>query len=100
MSDNLSSGKSPISPDPSLRHPLRVVFEHTNGPRAGLLQIMGLTSDLGASAITPPPSSAEKFQAGGRQIDFASLVKVTRTYALYRELPRDTQGELYPPRVR
>ncbi len=83
------SENTPTFGDSTERRPLRIVFEHTRGPYPGLLQIMGLTSELIPDAGDTLPSGAEGFEALDRLIDFASLIKVTRTYALYRELPRD-----------
>jgi hypothetical protein len=71
--------KTPAGP------PLRIVFEHTQGPYAGLLGIMGLISDFGLPSDQPLPEYAEGFEAQGRVITFAGLVKVTPRYALYRE---------------
>jgi hypothetical protein len=62
--------------------PKRIVFQHTKGKLAGLHAIMGLSTDFGLAAL---PQSAEGFEAHGRVIPFAGLVKVTPRYALYRE---------------
>lgn len=63
----------------------RIVFQHTQGPHAGLFAIMGLTSDFGLKPDENLPGHAEGFEAHGRVIPFAGLVKVTSRYALYRE---------------
>ena len=65
--------------------PKRIVFQHTKGPLAGLYAIMGLTSDFGLKEGQALPQEAEGFEAQGRLITFAGLVKVTPRYALYRE---------------
>lgn len=79
---------------------LRIVFEHTNGPLKGLYEIMGTIGQLRENPEDPLPDHAQGFEAHGRLIDFASLIKVTRSYALYREIPRDSQGNYYPVRVK
>lgn len=53
----------------------RVVLHHPNG----LMQIMGLASD------PPIVSTDQPFEALGRYIPFASLVRVTSRMAVYRE---------------
>lgn len=63
----------------------RVVFQHTTGPHAGLHAIMGCVSGLGIKEGQTLPTEAKGFVAQGRTIPFASLVKVTRAYVLYRE---------------
>ena len=63
----------------------RIVFEHTQGKLAGIPAIMGLTSDFGLEPGKPLPDHAEGFEAHGRLIPFAGLIKVTNRYALYRE---------------
>ena len=65
----------------------RIVFEHTQGPHQGLKEIMGLGKDMGAGPILP--TSAEGFEAQERVIEFASLVRVERTYILFREALRN-----------
>lgn len=85
---------TPTGPD------LRIVFEHTRGPRAGLREIRGVASTLlGAGKTTLPDHAENFFVSGGRRVDFASLIEVRRTCAIYRELNRDTENRHYPPRV-
>lgn len=69
----------------SLMPEKRIVFEHRQGPHAGLVQIMGLVSELGVSEGEPMPATAEGFEALERVVEFASLVEVKRSYVLYRE---------------
>lgn len=66
------------------RRPLRIVFQHTSGPYPGLTAIMGLSTDFGLED-GKLPTHAEGFEAHGRVIAFAGLVKLTTRYALYRE---------------
>ena len=87
--DENTQETSSIPVMPSTRQDKRILFEHTVGPYPGLLQIMGMVSELGATDNEPLPDHAEGFEALGRLIDFASLIKVTRTYAFYRELNPD-----------
>ena len=62
-----------------------VLFQHTQGPLAGLHAIMGRVSSLGLKPEQPLPTDARNFTAQGRLIPFAGLVKVTPRYVLYRE---------------
>ena len=78
-----------LSPEPDKR----VIFEHTNGPLKGLRAIMGARS-------RPLPDHAKGFEAQGRQVAFASLIKVEQRYALYREAPLQSDGKHFPQRVR
>ena len=64
----------------------RIVFQHTQGPLAGLYRIMGVCSEFGLSPDEPLPSCAEGFEAAGAVIEFASLVRDRGRWALYREL--------------
>lgn len=61
----------------------RIIFEHTQGPLKGICEIIALMSQI------PDGKLPEVLVAGdttrGRAITGASLLKVTRTYALYRE---------------
>lgn len=71
--------------------PVRIVFQHTKGPLAGLYAIMGLSTDFGSDTL---PTTAEGFEAHGQVISLAGLVKVTPRYALYREpLSKETFDE-------
>lgn len=64
----------------------RVVFEPTQGPRKGLPHILGTLEDE-----TQPPEFLNGFHEGGRRIEFASLIKVTPRFVLYREVsPKPT----------
>ncbi len=54
----------------------RIVFIHPDG----LFQIMG--TDDGMAKL---PVVAEEFEAGGRLVEFASLVRVTPRAAYYKE---------------
>ena len=65
----------------------RIVFQHTHPPYSGLVQIMGLVTDLGLADGEPLPTSCEGFEVLGRFVEHAGLVEVKRTYALYRETP-------------
>ena len=71
----------PLSPEQDKR----VLFQHTTGPLAGLHAIMGCVSGLGLKPGQILPTEATNFTAQGRTIPFASLVKVTPRYVLYRE---------------
>jgi len=62
-----------------------VLFQHVTGPYAGLVAIMGRVSSLGLKPGQILPAEATGFVAQGRTIAFASLVKVTNRYVLYRE---------------
>lgn len=72
-------------PDISPTRNQRVVLEHTQGPYAGLHQIMGHSDDFNGEA---PPDMTDMFdiQPGSRTAQ-ASLVKSTPRYLLYKELP-------------
>lgn len=63
----------------------RIVFQHVHGPLTGLYAIMGLTDQFGLKPGQALPTEAEGFEAQGRVVEFAGLVKVTNRYALYRE---------------
>lgn len=74
----------------------RVVLLHTNGPTAGLHQIVGATSEVGQLAafeegitITINPRKAN-----------ASLIRSFERYVLYREQPLQADGLPFPVRVR
>ena len=64
----------------------RIVFQHTRGPLAGLYRIMGVCSEFNLKPDEALPSSAEGFEVAGTVIEFASLVRDTGRWALYREL--------------
>ena len=66
----------------------RIVFKHTQGPYPYLLQILGLVTELGPEEAVPPPG-IEGFEALDRMVEFASLVQIKRTYALYREVVKE-----------
>jgi hypothetical protein len=78
----------------------RIVFEHRQGPHVGLVQIMGLVSELGVKEGDTLPSTAEGFEALDRLVEFASLVQVKRSFALYREIQVDSEGKHLPQRLR
>ena len=78
---------------------LRIVFEHTQGPHAGLFEIMGTMSQLKEHPEDPLPTYAEGFEAQGRVITLASLVRVKRHCAIYRETFIDSEDRFAPPRV-
>ena len=73
------------SPPLSFKEDKLVLFQHTAGPLTGLYSIMGRVSSLGIKPGQTLPTDARNFTAQGRTIPFASLVKVTPTYVLYRE---------------
>jgi hypothetical protein len=77
--------------------PKRIVFEHTQGRLAGLIAIMGLTDQFGLEEGQALPTEAEGFEAQGRVIPFAGLIKVTPKYALYRE-PMEFGRKEFDPR--
>ncbi len=77
----------------------RIVFEHTRGPLKGLREIMGPVSDLLSNPEDILPDHAAGFEAQGRLIEFASLVEVKKSFALYRESQLDSEGRHYPERV-
>jgi hypothetical protein len=60
---------------------------------------MGTVEQLRTAPSEPLPGHAEGFDARGRLIDFVSLITVKRTYALYREIPKNAEGRFYPPRT-
>lgn len=59
---------------------MRIVLEHTTGPKAGIHEIIGLLADVNPEhpemAVGDLPSYSDKLQA--------SLVAVKRSYVLYR----------------
>lgn len=73
--------KRPVFKTDDLR-PLRIVFEHTKGRLKGIYCITGLSTEFGEG---PLPTEAEGVTINDRFVPFAGLVKVTRSYALYRE---------------
>jgi hypothetical protein len=65
---------------------MRVVLEHTQGARAGLLTILGTTEAIKAGmAVSELPSFIDGINFGDHT-NGASLVAVKRSYVLYREL--------------
>ena len=85
MTDNLTE-LSPFPPVVSSPDDKRIVFQHTQGPLAGLYRIMGVCSEFGLKPDEALPSAAEGFEVAGTVIEFASLVRDTGRWALYREL--------------
>ena len=70
----------------------RLVFIHTQGPHAGLHQILGVADEF--------PEGAEKFEAMGRVVEFASLIKMTTRAAFYREVIKPMSFGSFDPRQR
>ena len=66
----------------SMPNNLRIVFEHTEGPFAGLFQIGGHSDEF---AGQPLPSILAGFTALGRQVASAKMVKINERYVHYRE---------------
>ena len=65
----------------------RVIFLETQGPRKGLHHILGADTFEGGKV----PETATGFVVRAREIEFASLVKVTPRAVWYREaFPRPT----------
>lgn len=78
----------------------RVVLEHTNGPYAGLRQIVGTLEDYAAAGITPPSYEESIVISPGKRTGSASLIRCYPSYYLYREVKLDSEGKYFPVRAR
>lgn len=67
----------------------RVVVVETQGPHAGMTRIIGYFDTADPGAV--PEYVANFLGIGDRHVEFASLIKATPRYVLYREtFPRPT----------
>ena len=78
----------------------RVVLEHTNGPYAGLRQIVGTLEDYAAQGITPPTYEEGIVITPGQRRGDASLIRCTPSFYLYREVRLQADGLHFPVRVK
>lgn len=78
----------------------RVVLEHTNGPYAGLRQILGTTDDYADAGEKIPSYVQEVVFSPGKRTGDASLIRSLRRHILYREVPLQVDSTHYPIRVR
>lgn len=63
----------------------RVVLEHTQGPHKGLTQILGNAEEL-TMGNRPLPEFLPAMSVLGRDVEFASLIRVTPRMVIYREV--------------
>ena len=70
----------------------RIIFIHTQGPFAGLYEIMGTDENLSAL-----PEKAEDFPARDRLVGRADLVKTTNHAAFYLEYREASDSDAAEP---
>lgn len=80
--DMSSPDSTPVLPDATRR--LRLVLEHSTGPLAGVMQIMGCSDEEGVPS--PLPDLIAGIERPGASVIDASLIRIRRGAAYYREI--------------